>query len=72
MVPFTVAGVSGMRRWSLLTECVTADMRIRANVGVAESVVTVMVDPVVALVGAVLMTGRVLGVPSGLKRYGGE
>jgi hypothetical protein len=58
--------------WSLLTPWVTADMGISANVGVAELVVTVIVDPVAAFVGALVMTGRVLSVPSGLKRYGGE
>jgi hypothetical protein len=61
-----------MRRWSLLTPCVSPDMRISENVGVAESVVTVMSDPVTALAGALVMTGRVLSVPSGLKRYGGD
>jgi hypothetical protein len=47
-------------------------MRISANAGVAEFVVTVIADPVVVLVGAVSMAGRILGVPSGLNRYGGE
>ena len=56
-----------MRRWSLLTPCVTADMRISANLGVAEFVVTAMADPVVTVPGALSMTGRILRDPSGLK-----
>jgi hypothetical protein len=47
-------------------------MRISENAGVAEPVVTVMSDPVTAVAGALVMAGRVLSVPSGLKRYGGE
>ena len=57
-----------MRRWSLLMLCVTADIRMSAKLGVFELVATVMVSPVVALLGAVLMTGRRRGVPLALKR----
>ena len=60
-----------MRRWSVSTLCVTADIRTSAKLGVAEFVVTVIVDPVVLVVGALLMTGRVRAVPSELSRYGG-
>ena len=72
LVPCTGLGVSGISRWSSLRLWVTDDMRISANFGVAELVVTVMVDPVVALAGAILMTGRRRRVPLALKRYGGE
>ena len=57
-----------MRRWSLLRLCVTADIRMRANLGVSELVATVMVSPVVTLPGALLMTGRCRRVPLALKR----
>ena len=68
LVPCTVFGVSGISRWSLLTLCVTADMRMSANRGVAELVVTVIVDPVVALAGAVVITGRRRAVPLALNK----
>jgi hypothetical protein len=55
----------------LLTVCVTAVVRTRANVGVAEVVATVIADPRAAVAGALTMPGRALAVPSGLRRYGG-
>src|SRR5260370_24059172 len=61
-----------MRRWSLLTPCVTAVIRTSANLSAAVFVATVIVDPVVVVAGAVLTTGRTRGVPSALRRYGGE
>jgi hypothetical protein len=57
-----------MRRWSALTEWVTAEVRTSENFGVEPLVLTVMVEPCVVVVGALAMTGRALSVPSPLRR----
>src|SRR5215475_8790678 len=70
-VPEEELGVSGIRRWSLSTLWVTEPIRTSANVLTARLVATVMAVPAVAVAGALVMTGRGAGVPSGLSRYGG-
>ena len=57
-----------MRRWSLLTVWVVEDIRTRANDDTPESVVTLIVVPCVAALGAVWSTGRVAAVPSALSK----
>jgi hypothetical protein len=73
VVPTVVVGTRGTRRLSLLVLCVAADKRTRANVCTAVAVVTVMVPPGTARVGALVMTGRwvVNRFEPGSTRYGG-
>jgi hypothetical protein len=68
LAPSVVVAASGTRRWSVLTEWVTADVRTSENLGVEPLVVTVMVEPGLAVPGAPAMTGRTLAEPSLLRR----
>src|SRR3712207_1478715 len=60
-----------MRRWSVLTEWVTAEARTSENLGVEPLVLTVIDEPWLAVAGALSMLGRVFSEPSSSSRYGG-
>jgi hypothetical protein len=53
-----------MRRWSALTEWVTAEVRTSENLGVEPLVRTVMVDPRLVVAGALPIPGRAFSEPS--------
>ena len=67
-MPSGVVAVSGMRRWSVLTEWVTAEVRTSENFGVEPLVLTAMVEPWLAVAGALAMPGRAFAEPSLLSR----
>jgi hypothetical protein len=57
-----------MRRWSALTEWVTAEVRTSENLGVEPLVRTVIVDPGLVVAGALAIPGRPFSEPSLLSR----
>ena len=67
-VPDLESMARGMRRWSLLTECVTAEVRMRTNFGLRVPVVTEIMAPWTAEAGAADRIGRKAALPFALRR----
>ena len=68
VLPDTAVAVTGIRRWSVFTVCVTVLIRIRENLVTGAPVVTAIVLPAAAVAGAVKIFGRVRALPSAFSR----
>ena len=68
VLPETAVAVSGIRRWSVFTVCVTVLIRISENLVVGDPVVTAIVLPGVAAAGAATISGRIRALPSAFSR----
>ena len=67
-VPVLEIITRGMRRWSLLTECVTAEVRMRTNFGLRVPVVTEIIAPWTAKAGVADRIGRRAALPFAVRR----
>ena len=65
--PFAV-NATGRKRWSVLSECEVAEIRIIVNFGIPLFAVTAIEAPAWVCAGAALTVGRTAGLLSGANR----